>query len=165
RTLLPRFRTTKTHSCPRRSPPIAMQQCDAMRAESWYPSGPLPLQGRAKMRRRKLVTLIGGLAIAWPLASYAQQPKQSLKRVGVLAFLTPCPLQPDNIGVRRLAERGWIEGRNFVFDCVSTVWPRGSSSGTRPRAGIAASRCFDHRSLGICKCAKAGNDDHPYRHA
>src|SRR5215468_4418165 len=69
---------------------------------------------------RKFMRLIGGLAIAWPLASYAQEPKQPLKRVGGLALI-PCPLQPDNLAVRRLAELGWIEGQNIVFDCVSTV--------------------------------------------
>jgi putative tryptophan/tyrosine transport system substrate-binding protein len=44
-----------------------------------------------------------------------------LKRVGVLASQVPCPLQPDNLVVRRLTELGWIEGRTFVFECVSTV--------------------------------------------
>ena len=28
--------------------------------------------------RRKLISLIGGLAVAWPLASYSQEPKQPL---------------------------------------------------------------------------------------
>src|SRR5262249_53641645 len=65
--------------------------------------------------------LIGGLAIAWPLASYAQQPKRPIKRVGILASTVPCPLPPDNILVRRLGELGWIEGQNFVFDCVSAL--------------------------------------------
>src|SRR5262245_2803780 len=69
----------------------------------------------------KLIMLIGGLAIAWPLACYAQQPKQPLKRIGVLPAFVPCPLQPDNPIVRRLGELGWIEGQNFVFDCVSAV--------------------------------------------
>jgi hypothetical protein len=32
-----------THNCLRRSPRIAMQQCDAMSAESWYSGGPLSL--------------------------------------------------------------------------------------------------------------------------
>jgi putative tryptophan/tyrosine transport system substrate-binding protein len=72
------------------------------------------------MKRWAFITLIGGLVIAWPLASYAQQPKQPQKRVGGLAPI-PCPLQPDNLAVRRLAELGWIEGQNIVFDCVSTV--------------------------------------------
>ena len=62
--------------------------------------------------------MIGSLAIAWPLASYAQQPKQPPKRIGILF---QCPLPPDDILVRRLGELGWIEGQNFVFDCVSAV--------------------------------------------
>ena len=69
---------------------------------------------------RKFMRLIGGLAIAWPLATYAQEPQQPLKRVGGLVPI-PCPLQPDNLALRRLAGLGWIEGQNIVFDCVSTV--------------------------------------------
>jgi putative ABC transport system substrate-binding protein len=73
------------------------------------------------MRRREFMALIGGLAIAWPLACYAQEPKQPLKRVGVLAAYATCPLQPDNPIVRRLGELGWIEGQTIVFDCVSAI--------------------------------------------
>ena len=72
------------------------------------------------MNHRKLVTVIGCLAIAWPLASYAQQPKQPLKRVGVLAQFG-CPVRPDSPVRPRLGELGWIEGQTIVFDCVSTV--------------------------------------------
>jgi putative tryptophan/tyrosine transport system substrate-binding protein len=71
------------------------------------------------MRRRRLITWVSGLAIAWPLACYAQEPKQPLKRVGILASDSPCPLQPDNLIVRRLGELGWIEGRTIAFECVS----------------------------------------------
>ena len=60
---------------------------------------------------RKFMRLIGGLAIAWPLAPYAQQPKQPLKRVGILAVSSPCPLHPNDLIVRRLGELGWIEGK------------------------------------------------------
>jgi putative ABC transport system substrate-binding protein len=77
-----------------------------------------------RMGWRKFISVIGGLAIAWPLACYAQQPKQPLKRVGVIAALGPCPLQQDNrenLIVRRLGELGWIEGQTIVFDCVSAV--------------------------------------------
>ena len=49
------------------------------------------------MRWRMFITLIGGLAIAWPLACYAQQPKGPVKRVGILARDSPCPLQPDDL--------------------------------------------------------------------
>jgi putative ABC transport system substrate-binding protein len=73
------------------------------------------------MMRRAFINLIGGLAIAWPLAGYAQQPKQPLKRVGILASQVPCPLQSDNLIVRRLGELGWIEGQTMVFGCVSAI--------------------------------------------
>ena len=77
------------------------------------------------MKRRAFITLVIGLAIAWSLTSYAQQPKQPLKRVGVLTQygcpLQPDNIQPDNIVVRRLGELGWIEGQTIVFDCVSAV--------------------------------------------
>ena len=73
------------------------------------------------MKRRKFITLIGGLAIAWPLACYAQQTKQPPKRVGLLLQGTPCPLAPDQVMVRRIGELGWIEGQTVVFDCILAV--------------------------------------------
>jgi len=72
------------------------------------------------MRRRGFVTLIGGLAIAWPLASHAQQPNQPLKRVGLLSQVG-CQTAPNKLIRSRLAELGWFEGRNFVFECASAV--------------------------------------------
>jgi putative ABC transport system substrate-binding protein len=73
------------------------------------------------MKRRKLITLIGGLAIALPLASLAQQSKRPLERVGVLVAVGSCPLQPNDPIVRRLTELGWIERQNLVFECVSAA--------------------------------------------
>jgi putative ABC transport system substrate-binding protein len=72
------------------------------------------------MMRRAFINLIGCLAIAMPLASYAQQPNQPLKRIGFVT-LAGCPLPPDNLIRSRLAELGWFEGRNFVFECASAV--------------------------------------------
>jgi putative tryptophan/tyrosine transport system substrate-binding protein len=75
---------------------------------------------KCRMKRREFITQIGSSAIAWPLASYAQEPKQPLKRVGILADYDPCPLQPNNPIVRRLRELGWVEGQTMICDCVST---------------------------------------------
>jgi putative ABC transport system substrate-binding protein len=72
------------------------------------------------MKRRAFIALISGLAIALPLASYAQLAKQPLKQIGVLADQAPCPLQRESLIVRRLGELGWIEGQTIAFDCVST---------------------------------------------
>jgi len=70
----------------------------------------------------KFITLIAGLVIAWPLVSYAQQPHPApMKRVGILAQQVRCPIPLDTPIPRRLAELGWIEGKTFVFDCLSSV--------------------------------------------
>jgi putative tryptophan/tyrosine transport system substrate-binding protein len=72
------------------------------------------------MKPRKVITLIVGLTIAWPLASHALEPKQPLKRVGNLDAYVPCPLKPDNLVIRRLGQLGWTERQTMVFECVST---------------------------------------------
>jgi putative ABC transport system substrate-binding protein len=74
------------------------------------------------MKRQEFTALIGSFAIAWPLASHAQQPLPPPKRVGLISTAdTPCPIPSDHPIRRRLAELGWIADQNIVFDCVSTV--------------------------------------------
>jgi putative ABC transport system substrate-binding protein len=71
------------------------------------------------MKRWKVISLIAGLAIAWPVASYAQDPNRPLKRVGVLVQIE-CPRAEGNWSFI-FEKLRWIAGQNFVFDCVSTV--------------------------------------------
>ena len=65
------------------------------------------------MRRRELITLLGGAA-AWPLAARAQQPER-MRRIGVLQ---PFPKDsPEKARIeaflRELQRLGWTDGRNL----------------------------------------------------
>ncbi len=66
------------------------------------------------MKRREFITLLGG-ATAWPLTARAQQPAKSY-RVAYLALLAG---QDATIVKQRLAELGYSEGKNLVFDLRS----------------------------------------------
>jgi putative ABC transport system substrate-binding protein len=66
------------------------------------------------MQRREFIGLVGGAA-AWPLAAHAQQA--GTKTIGFLAFGS---LESSRAGLtpvqRRLAEMGYVEGRNLTFE-------------------------------------------------
>lgn len=64
------------------------------------------------MRRRDLLSLMGGAASAWPLATWAQQGK--MVRIGVLNFDNP---EPFGLMLRTdLRDLGYIEGQNAQFE-------------------------------------------------
>jgi putative ABC transport system substrate-binding protein len=72
------------------------------------------------MKRRAFITLLGGAAVAWPLAGRAQQPK--VWRIGVLAPVPPTPviLSAFRDGLRG---RGYVEGQNLS---IEVRWPQGT---------------------------------------
>ena len=70
------------------------------------------------MHRREFITLLGGVAAAWPLPARAQQPD----RVAKIGYLGASWASPSDEGqrlavfVQRLRELGWIEGRTAAFE-------------------------------------------------
>ena len=85
------------------------------------------------MKRRMLITLLGGAAAAWPLAARAQQPER-VRRIGVLMNLAA----DDSEGQARVAaflqglqESGWAVGRNAQIDIR---WGMGDAERSRRNA-------------------------------
>jgi putative tryptophan/tyrosine transport system substrate-binding protein len=70
------------------------------------------------MRRRDFITLLGGTAVAWPLAARAQQG-EPVRRIGVLmtAPETEAELAARLAGFRKgLQDLGWAPGANLRVD-------------------------------------------------
>ena len=67
------------------------------------------------MRRREFITLIGGVAAAWPLTARAQQAK--VPTIGFLGTATASLWRSSyDAFVQRLRELGWIEGRTVAIE-------------------------------------------------
>jgi putative ABC transport system substrate-binding protein len=70
------------------------------------------------MRRRDFITLLGGAAAAWPLAARAQ-PQAKMLCVGFVGVQPrESPLYANFL--KRMAELGYQEGRNFTFEYIQT---------------------------------------------
>jgi putative ABC transport system substrate-binding protein len=70
------------------------------------------------MRRRELLSLLGGAAVSWPVGARAQQAEQ-MRRIGVLmnsAADDPVAQTRLTRFLQRLQELGWSEGRNLRID-------------------------------------------------
>jgi putative ABC transport system substrate-binding protein len=71
------------------------------------------------MKRREFITLLGGMAAAWPLAARAQQQSQRIRRVGVLMAVAESDADVRSgvaIFQQSLQELGWRDGRNIRID-------------------------------------------------
>jgi putative ABC transport system substrate-binding protein len=82
------------------------------------------------MKRREFITLLGGAAVAWPLAARAQQGER-MRRIGVLMTLAA----DDPQGQARIAafllglqQLDWTDGRNVRID---TRWAAGNADDIR----------------------------------
>ena len=70
------------------------------------------------MRRREFITLLGGVALAWPLAARAEQADR-IRRVGVLMGYAETDPQAKALlaeFTQAVSEFGWVEGRNLRMD-------------------------------------------------
>ena len=70
------------------------------------------------MRRREFITLLGGAAVAWPLAVRAQQGER-MRRIGVLMPQTADDQEAQTrVGafVQALSQLGWTIGHNVRID-------------------------------------------------
>ena len=85
------------------------------------------------MNRRAFITLLGGAAIAWPLAARAQQGER-IRRIGVLLPGAPDDAEAQSwVGafLQGLAQSGWITGRNIR---IETRWTKFDPEETRKYA-------------------------------
>ena len=73
------------------------------------------------MRRREFITLLGGVAVAWPLAARAQQAGK-VYRIGFLANDPSIPTAAAGTAFRNgLCKGGLVENDNILIDCDGAI--------------------------------------------
>ena len=91
------------------------------------------------MKRREIITLLGGAAVLWPLAGRAQQ--KAMPVVGFLGTTSPEPNAPFVAAFHQgLGEAGYVEGQNIS---IEYCWAEGSYDRLPGLAGELAGRKID----------------------
>ena len=76
------------------------------------------LNATPSIERRDFLTLLGGAAVAWPLAARAQQSER-MRRIGVLMNIAADDPEAQSrmiAFVQALAQLGWMTGRNVKIE-------------------------------------------------
>jgi putative tryptophan/tyrosine transport system substrate-binding protein len=73
------------------------------------------------MRRREFITVLGGMAVGWPIVTRAQQ---AVKKIGFLSVSSPSAHAPFVAAFNKgLKEVGFIEGQNLA---IEYAWAEGN---------------------------------------
>jgi putative ABC transport system substrate-binding protein len=88
------------------------------------------------MRRREFITLLGGVAAAWPLAARAQQKPIQMLRVGGVSLANP-----RDVGIwlnveKGLNDLGWVDGKNFAVEYIVAPYEEGMKELARRKVDL-----------------------------
>src|SRR5262245_29703997 len=99
--------------------------------------------------RREIITLLGGAAVAWPLAAWAQGGER-MRRIGWLVTGSPTShgssLAAFQEGLRKL---GYIDGKNIRFEYR---WAEGEIDRLATLASERPAGCRPHSRWRIVRC-------------